>query len=266
MAGKAEIGKQFMEELLGKLPAAQQASVREVLSSPEAQAAYDYVGSRVSPLDEERTRLNELQTQLQTRESRLNDWHGRLETWKTTKETEYTERERKIAEREAGGGNGNQPPPKPGPTAEPSAMTKEDIEKTVGAVLAQREGGYIQYVADATRFASFHLQNFNEVLDVGLLVKHPKIGELGVQGVYELLNKERLDEMKTKAAAADREKLKQELRREILTEQPVDMPYPINGEGSPLDVLSLDADKRPKGDPVTATRMYEQLVGANQGR
>ena len=145
-------------------------------------------------------------------------------------------------------------------------MTKEQIEQTVVNTLQAREPAFIQYVADATKFASFHLQQFHETLDVLSLVRHPKIGEIGLAGVYELVHKDKLDDMKAKAAAADREKLKEEVRKEILASQPVNMPYPITSEGSPLDALALDADKRPKGDPVAATRMYEQLVGASAGR
>jgi len=138
-------------------------------------------------------------------------------------------------------------------------MTKEEVQATVLEALGQREAGYIKYVADATRFAAFHLQNFKEPLDVLSLVRHEKIGELGVEGVYALVHKEKLDKLRTDAAAAERENLKNELRKELQTETPVDMPYPI-GEGSPLDVLTMDQATRPKGDPATAARMYDDLV------
>lgn len=257
MAGtKTELGKSFLDELVAKLPADKQAAVRDVLSSPEAATAYEFAGSRVSPLDEERTRLEQLQTQLQTREQRLTKWHTELDTWRQGKETEYTDREQKIAAREANPALSTAPPPK---KDELGSMTKDEIEKTVHAALAQREGGYIQYVADASKFSAFHLQNFKEVLDVAELVKHPKIGELGVAGVYELTHKEKLDKIRADAAEAEREKYRAEGRQQALTQQPVDMPYPL-GEGSPLDVLTMDPTKRPTGDPVTATRMYEQLV------
>lgn len=263
MAGnKAELGKTFLGELKSKLPDTLHSHVDTLLSSPEAQAALELAGSRVSPLDEERTQLQQLRTQLDTRETRLTDWHNRLEGWKDGKETEYTERERKLAEREAAGGNRStqDPPPNPNPKPGDSSMTAAQIEELVGKILAPREAGYVQYVADATRFASFHLQNFKEPLDVAALVRHPQIGELGVKGVYELVHKDKIDAMTTAKAAADREALKQELRREIAGETPVDMPYPL-GEGSPLDVLSMDPKQRPTGDPAAAARMYDQLVG-----
>lgn len=261
MAGKAELGKTFLEEVLGKLPDALRSQASTILSSPEAQAALEHAGSRVSPIDEDRTRLNELRTTLETKEQRLTDWHTRLDGWKTTKETEFTTREEALRVRENGGGGnhaGDPPPtnnqPKPG-----DSMTKQEVATLVGEILAPREAGYVQYVADAARFSTFHLQHFKETLDVAALVRHPQIGELGIKGVYELVHKDKIDAMNTAKVAADRESLKNELRKELVSEMPADIPYPI-GEGSPLDVLSLDPAARPKGDPAAAARMYDQLV------
>lgn len=263
MAGKADLGKTFLEELKGKLPDALHAHVDSILSSPEAQAALDVVGSRVSPLDEERQRLHELQTTLSTKETRLNDWHQRLDGWRVKQETDYAAREEQLRAKEAGGGNTppGDLPPKTTPTGD--SMTKAEIEKMVGDYLAPREAGYVQYVADAARFSTFHLQHFKEPLDVTALVRHPQIGELGFQRVYELVHKDKIDAMNAAKVAADRDALKEELRKELLTERPVDMPYPV-GDGSPLDALNLDPAKRPTGDPAAAARMYDSLVSAGR--
>lgn len=269
MADSFGLGKAFLEELAGKLPADLQGRITDVLSSPEAKAALEHVGSRVSPIDEERQRLHALKNTLDTREQNLTRWHGELKGWATTKETEYTDRERKIAEREAGGGgggnNGNNGQPPVRPEGTPGSMTKDEVVKTVGEVLRPLEGGVLQYVGDATNFSAFHLKHFNEPLDVHQITRHEKIGELGFRGVYELLHKEKLDKMTADAKAAERAALKEELRKEIIGERPTEMPYPV-GEGSPLDALSLDPAARPKGDPVAAARMYEGLVGASGGR
>jgi hypothetical protein len=259
MAGKAELGKQFLDELKGKLPDSLRGNLDSILSSPEALAALEIVGSRVSPLDEERQRLQELATRLETTESRLTDWKGRLETWKTGKETELTEREHKLREREANRPTPNDPPADGGNRTDGANMTKEDVAKLVGEVLAPREAGYIAYVADAVRFSTFHQQHFKEILDVNTLVRHPQIGELGVKGVYELLHKDKLDKMNLDAEKAKEEAIRADERAKIRTEAPVDMPYPL-GDGSPLDVLTMDPAQRPKGDPAAAARMYDQLV------
>lgn len=260
MAGNAELGKTFLEEVFGKLPDALRGKASELLSSPEMQAAYESVGSRVSPLDGERQRLTALKNQLDTREQKLNDWHGRLDGWSRDKGTEFAERERKLAEREANPNPNPQNPPGQN-TGTPSGgtMTAEELNKTLNDFVAPREAAVVQYVADATNFSAFHLKHFNETLDVGEIVKHPDIGKIGFKGVYEQLHKAKLDDMQAKAKEAERAALKDELRKELLGEKPVDMPYPI-GEGSPLDVLALDPAKRPTGDPVAAARMYESLV------
>lgn len=262
MAGNnAELGKTFLEELKGKLPDSLKGNLDAVLSSPEAQAALETVGSRVSPLDEERQRLNSLKTQLDGTSVKLTTWRGNLDTWAKTKEDEFTERERKIAEREAGRVTAGDPPP----AGAGDGVTKENLAKTIGEFVAPREAAFVQYVADATNFSTFHLKHFNEPLDVATIVRHPDIGTLGFRGVYETLHKEKLDKMQADAKAAERLAIKDEVRKELIGERPVDMPYPI-AEGSPLDALTLAADKRPSGDPAAAARMYEQLVGASANR
>jgi len=139
-------------------------------------------------------------------------------------------------------------------------MTKEDVAKIVAETLAPREGAYVQYVSDAVQFADFHRQNFKETLNVNDLVRHPQIGELGVRGVYELVHKDKLEKMRADAVTAREEEIRADERRKIASTGPVDMPYPMGGEGSPLDALSLDPAARPKGDPAAAARMYDQLV------
>lgn len=260
MAGKAELGKAFLDELVAKLPADKQEALRTTLSSPEAVAALEHAGSRLSPLDEERQRLDETRTRLTSHEQRLTDWQGRLGAWKTDTEKALGEREQQISTREAGGG----PPANQQLPANGSTVTKEEVAKLIQDIVAPREAGYVAYVADATRFASFHQLQFKEPLDVSAIVRNPKIGELGFEGVYREMHKEKLDKYAADQVAADRAKLKDELRRELVSESPVDMPYPL-GEGSPLDVLSMDPAQRPKGDPATAARMYEQAVAANRG-
>lgn len=138
-------------------------------------------------------------------------------------------------------------------------MTETQIAEIVGKILAPREAAYVTYVADATKFSIFHLQNFKETLDVNALVQHPRIGELGVKGVYELVHKDKIDAMTAATAKAAEEAIRADERQKIATSAPVDMPYPI-GEGSPLDVLTMDPATRPKGDPAAAARMYDQLV------
>lgn len=269
MAGHAELGKTFLQELAAKLPDSLKGNLDAILSSPEAQAALEVAGSRVSPIDEERQRLNALKTQLDTRDQKLTDWHGRLGSWASTKEAELTDRERKLTEREngngGGNGNGNGGPPNNGGAPAKATVDKAELANTISEFVQPREAAFVQYVADATNFSAFHLKNFNEALDVGAIVRHPDIGKIGFAGVYQQLNKEKLDKMQADAKLAERNAIKDEVRKELIGERPVDMPYPI-AEGSPLDVLAMDADKRPKGDPVAATRMYEQLVASSGSR
>lgn len=267
MATKAELGKQFLDELVGKLPAGSQDALRTALSSPEATAALELAGSRLSPLDEERQRLDEQRRQLDDRGKKLDDWHNRLGKWKTDTEASFVERDKKLSEREAGGGGGGNPPSNQPPANNNAGagVTKEDIAKVVEDLILPREAGYVTYVADATRLAVTHLQQFKETLDVAGIVKHPKIAELGFEGVYNLVHKEKLDKLAVEREKAREDAIRADERAKIAAAAPVDMPYPI-GEGSPLDALALDPAKRPTGDPAAAAREYERLVAQNAGR
>lgn len=263
MATKAELGKSFLDELVGKLPADKQDSVRTILSSPEAAAALEHAGSRLSPLEGERARLEQQQTQLANQEARLTRWHEDLATWKKNTEADFVDRDKKLTEREAGGGR--TPPAAPEPGA-PKGVTPEEISDAIGKVLAQREPAYVKYVADVSRIGAQHQLQFKEVLDVDALIRHPKIGELGFEGVYREVHAEKLQKLEADRKVAEREQIRAEERAKILAEAPVDMPYPIASEGSPLDVLSLDPTKRPAGDPASAAREYERLVAAGGSR
>jgi hypothetical protein len=257
-----ELGERFVQELLSKLPEAARAGALTALTSPDATAALEFAGSRMQLVND----AAERQAALEQKETRLTAWHGQLDTWRRNKEAEFTQREAELGTRKPTDG-GNQPPAGGAPEG---TMTAEQIADITEKVLAAREPAYVAYVAEATQLGAFHLRNFNQELDVMSLIQHPKVRELGLKGVYELVHQEQLTKLKADQAAAERNKLETEIRTKVEQEfrdkaAGTELPYPL-GEGSPLDFLSMPADKRPTGDPAAAARAYEQLVTSGQGR
>ena len=256
-----ELGQQFLEELLSKLPETARAAVRDTLTSADATAALEFAGSRLQLVNE----ATERQTALEQKEARLSAWHGKLDAWRKDKEAEFTRKEAELGRTRLAGD----------PPADPNAggggnVTAEQIAEITEKILATREPAYVTYVAEATELGASHLQNFRTPLNVIELIQHPQVRDLGLKGVYELVHKDALTKLRADTDAAARTKLEQEIREKVtqeLRDQQAGtvLPYPI-GEGSPLDFLGLPTDQRPKGDPAAAARAYETLVASGGSR
>jgi hypothetical protein len=224
-----------------------------------------YLGARSAQLQD----LTRRSTELDTERARLNRWKGDLETWVRDTEADFAERERKLGH----GGDDDPPPggkpPKPGDANPPTpngngGITREDVQALLGDSLRRVEQPFIQYVADAATYATRHLKDFGEGLDVGAIVSHPKIADLGFSGVYNLVHQDKIEAKAKKEAEAVREAIRKEEREKLLKEMtPVgggpEPPYPI---GSPLDVLRETPEARnARGDTVSrAVAAYHQLT------
>jgi hypothetical protein len=214
-----ELGQQFIDEILGKLPEGQRAEAQKILTSPDAAAALEHAGSRLQLVNEAATR----KTALDQQQTKLEDWHKRLDGWAQVKETEFTAREKKLAE--------GHPNPNPNPNAPPTntpatgtSLTAEQIAQTVAETLAAREPAYVGLLTEATGLASFHLRNFKEDLDVQQLVSHADAPKIGVKGVYKLLYKDRLDKLDADAKKAAEDTIRSDERSTSSACPPISAP------------------------------------------
>ncbi len=148
----------------------------------------------------------------------------------------------------------------PGAAGTPAnALTREEALALFNGEMGRREVYFAKYVADATRLATQHFQQFGEVLDINQILAHPKLGELQLQGVYQELHKDKIAAKSAAEVAKEREELKRTLRAEIDAERgAAGVPYPIGDGSSPLDHLGKDASQY---TPEAAAAMYRQLVG-----
>lgn len=243
-----DAGKEFAAGVLQHLPDALRAQMETFLASPDATSFLTDVGNGTLRQADYSRAHNELQA----RQAALTKWHGELTQWVNDNQ-------------DTGGAPGGPTAAAPAPVADAPtpSLTRDDIQTE----FARREGFYAAFTAEAVRLAQQHQMQFGEVLDINVLLNHPRLGELRMDGAYQDVFKDKIAARNADIAAKDRKKLEDEIRAQVLTEigqQPASsaLPYPVGG--SPLDHLT-PAGEAPKAfDPNAATVMYNQLVAGRQ--
>lgn len=116
-----------------------------------------------------------------------------------------------------------------------TGLTKAEFE----AAMQTTEQGAVAFMTDLTALAMEHFQRFNEVLDTRALLQDRRVQQLGLRGVYNDVHKARLDALAAKAAADAEQKIRNDERTKVLTEQASQRhTYPVRGnEPSTLDAL-----------------------------
>lgn len=204
-------------------------------------------------LDDLRTQQQALETQrtqLQAEDERLQTWHTQLTDWKAANDEALAW----AKAHRTGNGNGGTPKAGDKGAAPTTGITAEQLTETLQAERA----GYLGYERDRSKITREHFAKFNEIVDVEPLLTHPRIAELGLIGVYQLIHKDRLEKYDTDKRAADEERIRADERTKVLAQQ-AQMPYPTPtgaGSGSPLDALQPS-----KADSVVdaATAHYQRL-------
>ena len=232
-----DTGTAFFKGLLGKITDPEQkAAAEKLLANPalmteigngvEGQAEID---RQLAKLRTDGEALETRQTEIDQREGGLTEWHERLAKW---------HKDNKAAiEAGALALKGEKPVPNPTPNLEkPAGMTMEQFEEHMRGERAS----FLGYSRDQQSITRDHFDKFKEIVDLDPLLKHPRIAEVGLLGVYELVHKERLEKHKTDAARTAEETIRADERRKVLEGQ-AQMPYPPPtgaGSGSPLDALT----------------------------
>jgi hypothetical protein len=258
MAKGIDTGTAFYKGLLGKITDPEQkAAAEKLLANPafltelgngvEGQTEID---RQLSGLRTQKEELTTQKTELDQREQGLTDWHGRLTTWHQTNKAAVEEAKRLKADPNAR----PNPTPNPADPAKPTGMTDEAFAEA----MKQERAAFLGYERDQNRITREHYTKFNEIVDIDPLLHHPKIAEIGLVGVYELVHKDRLAKHTTDAAAAAEQKIRLDERQKVLEGQ-AQMPYPPPtgaGSGSPLDALTPNVKD---GVVDAATAHYHRL-------
>lgn len=243
-----DAGREFAAGVLQHLPDALRSQMESFLSTPDAAGFLTDVGNGALRQADYSRAHNELQT----RQNALQTWHSQLTAWVNDNQ-------------EAGGApNGPAAPAAAPATAVAAApgLTREDVQTE----FARREGFYAAFTADAVRLSQSHFQNFGEVLDINLILNHPRLGELRMDGAYQDVFKDKIATRNADLEAQRMKKLEDEIRAKVLSEigsQPgtSGIPYPV-GEGSPLDHLTTTGETPRAFDPNAVATEYNRLVAS----
>jgi len=238
-----DTGTAFFKGLLGKITDPEQkAAAEKLLTNPalmteigngvEGQAEID---RQLAKLRTDGEALETRQTEIDQREGGLTEWHGNLAKWHTQNKAAIEVGARVLKGEKVDPANPN---PNPNPTPNPASggMTTEQFEEHMRGERAS----FLGYSRDQQAITRNHFTLFNEIVDLEPLLRHPKIAEVGLTGVYELVHKERLDKHRADATAAHDKQVADEAVRKYAESQ-AQMPYPPPtgaGSGSPLDALT----------------------------
>lgn len=260
-----DTGKSFWQGVLGKITDPEQKAAAEKLlgnatlmtelgNGVEGQSEIDRQLQKLRTQEEE---LTARVTELDQREEGLRTWHTDLSAWREANKAAI---ERGMKARSADGNGDGKPGMKPGETPPPAGLTEEQFkEHMVG-----ERAAFLGFERDRQRLTREHFERFKEIVDIDPLLQHPKITEVGLLGVYELVHKDRLDKFKTDAQKAHDDSVAAEAVRKHQEAQ-AQMPYPPPtgaGSGSPLDALTTGAK-----DSVVdaATQHYNRLQAERVG-
>jgi hypothetical protein len=260
-----DTGKSFWQGVLGKITDPEQrAAAEKLLANPdvmtlvgngvEGQAEID---RRLQDLTAQTTTLTDQRRELEEREAALETWHGQLTSWRQAN-TELLELGKRA---KAGGGN---PTPTPNPNPAPAPGAAGLTEDKLNEALRTQAGQFLGYDRDRSQIQREHFSKFKEIVDIVPLLEHPKIAELGLVGVYNLVHKDALAKHAEDQKKAEEERIRADERAKVSASMST-MPYPpltgVNA-GSPLDALKSNEGAGPLVEQATAE--YTRLVAARQ--
>lgn len=249
MADLLQAGKSVLETVLGKLPQDKADAARAIWNDPAAAPALEELGNAALRRADHSRALDEVKQS----EARLRDHQAKLDAWWTQNEAAA-----KLGAAALDKGwtpEGGSPTT---PEVPADVLRKKEFEQALNL----REEGQLAFYLESNRLRDQHLATFGEALNLRELVTDPRVGQLGLDGVYQARFKERLDEK----ATTDRTKLiEAEVQKRLGEERRrgADRPIvPVNGQApSPLDALAPISDGKP-GLVQDAVAEYEALVAA----
>lgn len=196
------------------------------------------IDRRLQELTTQTQELDDRQKDLDTRTAGLQAWHGDLSTWHSESKA-LLEDGKKFR---AGGGKTLKPgdagyvapsePPK-------GVLTEDQFKEAIGGERA----AFLGFSRDQNLLTREHFAKFGEIVELEPLLRHPKIAEVGLLGVYEIVHKDRLDKHRTDETAKHDKDIADTAVRDYAAKQ-ASMPYPSPtgaGSGSPLDALTAGA-------------------------
>lgn len=260
MAGKgAAAGSTFLAGVLAKLSPEDRQKGEEALKVFQALgggSVLEAIGdgtlaqaefSRLS--DGLKTQAEELTTratELDQREAGLTQWHTDLTDWHAKAKEKF--KAAPVDDPTKG--------KKPEEAVVPAGML---TEKDYNDRIQHERAAVLGFTRDTNDVMRDHFAKFGEIVAIEPLITHPRVAELGLKGVYNLVHKDRLEAFDKDKAAKAEAAIRLDERQKVQASM-AQMPYPSPtgvGSGSPLDALK-PANAEPVVDAAVAH--YNRIV------
>lgn len=245
MATNAEAGKSFVADVIGKLPAEQQAQARAIFEAAEAAAALEEAGRGYKSLSE----TSRLADEARAEKQRAQETYNQNKAWYDANATELQNAaayRQRLAELEAA----PKPPATPDPAA-PAPAPKPPDPAAPKYVTADEQNRMAQealglFLIVGPRLIRRHEKLFGEELDTEPLIIEAQSKGLTLEQAYNAKYATQLKQKAEEAEAARVQKIKDEAVAEFRQKNP-QMPYitPGSNAGSPLDGLKPGAPVDP---------------------
>ena len=250
MADSKTVGREFLASVLAKI------------SDPEkraqAEAAFNSAEDAVAELGAGVLRQSDYSRNmdaLKAKETEVTSWHSQLADWQRGEQARL---EQALAEAEALKTRATAAPADPAKPTAPvvAGLSREEMQKEFDS-FGNLALGVITTLGD---LADEHMLKFGERLDRNALLKHPKARDIGLEGVYREVYKEKLD---AKAKAADEARVKAIEDAAIAKYRAANpaLPYPVSASVQPstLDMLNSKADASAYSVDAAVAK-YNELV------
>ena len=280
---RATLNQEFLSGLLLTVPEAHRGQAQElftVLGSAEAVATYitdhalrqkDY--SRV--MNEATEAKTKAASESATVMESLNAERQRLDGWYEVNAPVLKQAKAMMDEGKWPGDPAKQldpnarpvldPAADPSKVASPTALTTADLDKR----FAKFGQDAVPVMLLIPTLMAEHGQRFKgEILNMDPLINHPKVGDLGLRGVYELVYKEKLEAIETQTRETHEEALREEGRLEVRETalKASGPPYAFDGQvpSTPLDILEQPVEKlteaQAASDPALLAAQYMKRI------
>lgn len=234
--GAYESGQSFLAGVLAKLPAEQQAQAKAIFESAEARGAIETIGDGTLA----RADYSRQSDGLKTKQQEMDDLIARNQSWydanKAALDT-YVQYQSQIDQLKAGGTIGGKPP------AAAPGLDEAGARKIASEVVGAGAQDVIAIAAWTAQKTAEHYATFGEVLPTQeLIAKTLQARAAGRQDTTldDTYRAEYGTRLKEKADAAHAKQIEDEVQKRLAEERakhPVNLPFPVRTEASPLDTL-----------------------------
>lgn len=258
--GNKESGLQLLAGVFEALPEDLRTQAKTVFESEQAAKAVDVLGAGALRHDDYSRQADKARQTQEAAEAR----QAELEAWFAPRKAVLTKYDELV---EAGTIKPGDPLPLQTPSADitkPNGSTPDLSKVVTQDDFRAAQGDVLGLFAVVTPMVARHLHEFNEVLDVESLLKHPKVHQVGLKAVYEEVYRDRYQKKTEEAEQARVAKLRTEIEADVRKQYAnTNFPYPVRPSGSPLDGLEAKQAKDGSGASLDmAVTEYERLVAA----